>query len=603
MKRFVRATFGFAAGIAVSAGSAREAAAQFVAVNNYQTPQAAQAYAPRVAANPYPQAVAYGYGYPRVAQATELPAPAEPVATATPVPQPAMSAGYPAASYPAAAQGTPYGADYGQPISHSYPAPSSCASGNCGVEQPMESYTAPIPAQGYGGCDSGCYAAPACESSACYAPAAPRRQWFAGLYGLYLDRGGDQSKSAVAYLADTSTFTADYYPTATVTSLNTADASDDATGGAEVRFGSTFGSDPCNCQQPFAWEVGYWGLDDDESSATLILPGAVSSTYPIRLYSLYNYQGLMADLDGAGTDWTDRPIYIDHGMPADDDLFTSDVRLLGVRVRQRFQAQNLELNFWRFGAPTVAPSLGGGRLSGLLAAGQSGACADGSCGVGDACGGYGDCGSCRPPRRFFINGLAGVRYLRVDDDFGLDSQFTIVDVPPSGNAGNVPNANWPTQYTSFPTDDNNVMFSDFQADNELVGFQLGSSMNWLVGCRWSFFADGNVGIYGNNAEVYKRIYGGGGAVYTFANGGGPAAVTGSETSLAYVGELRAGVGYQVSCNCRLTAAYRFIGIGGVALGVEEFQNTNWANEELASHIDTNNSIILHGLQAGVEYKY
>lgn len=638
MKRFVKTTRGLAAGIALFGVTAQQAAAQFVAVNNYQAPPAAtQGYgAPPV----QQQYAAPGYGYPRVAQTAELPTPAEAIKSAAPATAPQVAPAAPAAQPAYAAPAMSYSApvtpapattpsSYSQPVSHgSYPVASSgCATGNCGG---ATSYAAPAAVQynNYqpsgcttGGCDTGsCYtgatygAAPACDVG--YSAPAPRRQWFAGLYGLYMNRAGDQGKAAVSSMLDTTGFTAPnvYYPTANDYTLFTTDADTDGTFGGEVRFGSTFGCDPCACTQPFAWEVGYWALNDDSGSATMILPGVVSAANTQRIYGHRRYDGIRHDLDGAGATWTERSLsdYYDP-IPADGDPYANDVRVVGVRVRQRFQAQNLELNFWRFGAPAVAPAFGSGfgGVAGACGGGSCGAgscspCGTGSCGVGSC--GAGSCGiggggaACRPPRRFFINGLVGIRYLRVDDDFGLDIQGVPVDVPPAPTAGSPP-AGWPTGYESFPLDDPSVVFQDYEADNELVGFQLGSSMNWLLGCRWNVFADTNFGIYGNNAQVSKRIYSGGGATTTFLNGGGVVNVRGSENNLAFVGELRAGVGYQVSCNCRLTAAYRFIGVGGVALGVEEFQNTDWSNPTTASHIDTNNSIILHGLQTGVEYKF
>lgn len=576
------------------------------------------------------------YAAPRVAQANELPAPSEAVGAMAPEIAPARSA---------PTQAAPSMMSYGgpaQPATHmqpSYPAYSSgaasgsCATGNCASGNGgYSTMPAPTANYDYSGCATGSCATGGCADNSygavgydsCYGAPAPacdlgvgggrKRQWFAGLYGLYLNRAGDQGKAAVAYLTDTAAFTGNYYPTAADPTLFTVAAETDGQFGAEVRFGSTFGCDPCNCNQPFAWEIGYWGLENDSSSRALILPGSIGIGNTQRLYSQYNYRGLNADLDGAGTDWADRPIYLDDGEPADADLFASDVRLLGVQVRQRFSMQNLELNFWRFGTPTTAScgggaALGGGRLLGGQGAGAcgGGACGGGSCGIGagGGCAPVG-CAPVAPPRRFFINGLAGVRYVRVDDDFGLDQRFAIVDTT-GANQGNIPTtgptSGWVDTYDGFPVDSNQTIFSDFEADNELVGFQLGCSMNWLVGCRWNVFADSNFGIYGNNASVYKRVYGGGASQISYANGGGDAAVRGSETNVAFLGELRAGVGYQVSCNCRLTAAYRFIGVGGVALGVEEFQNTDWTNSTTASHIDTNNSIVLHGLQTGVEYKY
>lgn len=649
MKRFIQSTRGLAMGL-VLAGGAQQATAQFVAVNNYQAPQqvavpATSYQAPpagQYTAAPYSPAQyapaqysatqptappAYAtqpsYGYPRVAQAGELPTPAETVAPSVEPVTPVT----PAVPYTAGHQ---HATTYSQPMSYSAPSASAgCATGQCGTSYssaPVATYATPVSGDcgaTYGGgcysqgCDYGsCDAAPACSVSA----PVRRRQWFGGIYGLYMERAGDQSKAAVAYLTDTAAWTppvgaTGYYMQPSDTCLHTTDAGYDSMFGAEIRFGSTFGGDACGCAPTCAWEIGYWALGDDESSAQLTLPGAVSSTYTPRLYSLYNYNGLYADLDGAGTDWTNRPIYTDDGRPASLDLFDSDVRILGVRVRQRFSMQNLELNFWRFGTPTCAPSLGGGRIASRLHSGAA-ACGVGSYGGGcDPCG-YDSCGvgagcapvACapsRPPRRFFINGLMGVRYLRVDDDFGLDWQFADVDVPPSGNAGNVPvrTPPWTASYTGFPADSNQVIFSDYEAENELVGFQLGCSMNWLVGCKWNVFADTNFGIYGNNADVYKRVYGGGASEVTFYNGGGAAVAHGSETTVSTLGELRTGVGYQVTCNCRLTVAYRLMGITGVALGAEEFQNTNWSNAETASHIDVNNSIVVHGLQTGVECKY
>jgi len=649
MKRLVQSTRSVLAGVALFGATAHQATAQFAAVNNYAParPATAPNYGPAgYAAQPNPEAAYQGYvaptpsrapapaqapaapvtayrapaiayqqpapayaapayAYPRVAQAAELPAPTEtlqaeqPEAPTSPDAYGAPSANYSAPVTQAPAAPMQYEGSYAQPTGHaSYPpASDACATGDC------EAGYAPTTV-GYGAYDNGyapaCDPAPACDLGV----ARPKRQWFAGVYGLYLDRAGDDAKRMVAYMTDTGVWTPPpgdpgYYPMPSDPTLFTADAGDDGQFGGEIRFGSTFGCDPCGCGQPFAWEVGYWALDDDSSSATLILPGTLSSTNTQRLYSTFDYSGLMADLDGAGTTWDNRPIYQDDGMPADRDTDANDVRILGVRVRQRFQVQNLELNFWRFGTPAAAPSCGIGCYDSCNTGCDTGACGVTGCGP-QACA---PCQPCRPPRRFFINGLAGVRYLRVDDDFGLDWQQAPVDTDPASPTYGDPPSGWPATYSGLSMDDNSVFFSDYEADNELVGFQLGCSMNWLFGCRWNVFADTNFGVYGNNAEVYKRVYGGGASVVTWANGGGPVAVRGSETTVSYVGELRAGLGYQVSGNCRLTAAYRFIGIGGVALGVEELQNTVWANPEVASHIDTNNSIILHGLQTGVEFKY
>ncbi|MEN0111592.1 MAG: hypothetical protein AAF805_12805 [Planctomycetota bacterium] len=621
MYRVVTKATGLAASLAM-VGAAAPAAAQFVAAPGYAaapTPQqvapgaafqtpAYQAAPVRVAAQPYTgqpyAAPQYGFPTPRVAQAGELPAPNEAVNAAasavtnavTPAPPAAPAAmpyngGYetsiaPVASYPTAAT-TTYPSYTPQPMAAS----ASCDTGACGVATPNYSPAA--------SCDYG-----ACGTAACdVAPAAcgPRRQWFVGIYGLFLNRH-DVGKRQVAYCTDTTGYTAGqtYYYAPGDSALFTSDADGDPSWGAEVRFGSTFGCDPCGCGQPFAWELGYWALDDITGSSVMTIDGPVGvGGTDHRLHGTVDYSGLMIDPDGAaGTTWPNREAYDynDKGVPAEFD--TNNVRLLGVRVRQRLQVQNLELNFWRFGTPAPAAGLGlgggigGGRLAGVASA----------CGLGGGAGGAGACGDpcgagCRPPRRFFLNGVAGVRYFRVDDDFGIDHQFTFIDA----GTGNPP-AGWPTDYESFPRDDNSTFYHEIDADNQLVGFQLGCSMNWLIGCKWNLFADTNFGVYGNQMNVDQRVFGGGASEITQVAGGGAAVYSASRSDVAFLGELRAGVGYQVSCNCRLTAAYRLISVSGVALGVDQIPTAGFATPGLVQHIDTDN-LVLHGLQTGAEWKY
>ena len=447
-----------------------------------------------------------------------------------------------------------------------------------------------VPACGDAGCGVGGCGVGGCDLGSCY-PNKRKRQWFGGLYYILLDRV-DTGRKQVAYLTDTAGFTPgdDYYYQPTDVGLFTDDANLDVMHGAEIRFGSTFGpSDPCTCQPRFAWEVAYWGLDTSEAEAFLILDGAVSSTFTNRIYGTLEKAGLQYDI-GAGNQPANE--LHDQGVPADGDVFANDVRILGTRVRRRFTAQNLELNFWRFGNPECGSACGGGGLGGVLQGGGA-ACGD-SCGVG-ACG-IASCGSSRPPRRFFINGLLGVRYFRVDDDLGIDTQFTLVD-----GVGD-PQTGFGDTYTGFG-DSIGTIIEGYEVDNQLVGFQLGCSMNWLIGCKWNLFADSNFGIYGNNAEVAKGIFIGGGGVASYEEGGGSFSfVRESETNVAFLGELRTGVAYQVTNNCRLSAAYRFIGAGGMALAESQIPQ-NFSNSSLVSQVNADDSLILHGLQLGAEYQY
>ncbi len=364
-----------------------------------------------------------------------------------------------------------------------------------------------------------------------------------------------------AVLADPEPPTYPYYPTQSQTTLSSNDVEPDWQWGAEIRLGATFGT-PCGCEtsrlRPYAWEVVYWGLADDGNQA--VVTDIWSDTD--RMYSTENYDGLEYDRDGtAGGTYAarDMPEYWDDIY--DPNFPTNDIRLLGLRVRNNFSAQNLELNFIRF--PLAA------------------------------------CNSCDPcgPPRFTVNGVCGFRFMRLDEDWQLAAMYTQVD------GGGTPLAGEPTIYPGgFPTNDPHSLFHDINVDNELAGFQFGSNMNWLIGCKWSAFCDTQVGIYGNRITSNQRVWGGGGGEVYWDGTTNAVNVNSRKTDVSFLGELRAGFGYQVGCNCRLTTAYRVIAITGVALAGEQIPS-NWSSSDYVGIIDSNDSLVLHGLQTGVEWKY
>ncbi len=569
------------AAFALTCAAGVPASAQFVPLQNYSQP-GQPAYSQQAPGNyaPYPGARYAGaqhpmYAAPRVASAAVLPAPAEAINQAAPGGPQVVPAGQPAYQAPVQQAATNYQAAPATTSSwegYTGAPAAGCATGNCGTTG------AAYPTSGYGVANG----APACNVSS-YVPAA-RRQWFVGVYGLYMQRNQPTRRATAVHIADTSTIGSAYSPDPMVDNfLWSSDAGVDGQFGGEIRFGSTFGqADACGGGQPFAWEIGYWQLGEDSSQATLLETKTVESMNLHRLYGRKNYAGLQYDFDGAGAggfrplnDYVDYQPTIDGVMPA-----SNDIRVIGVRERQRFQMNNLELNFWRIGNPTASAGLAGGGL--------------GLGGRGLGLGGRGAGGACRPPRRFFINGLAGIRYMRIDEDFQTAWQFTRVDGAGDTLAGE------PTSFTGFDKGDPNVIFDDLQVDNQLVGFQLGCSMNWLVGYKWNLFADTNFGIYGNQANAYKSVFGGG-FTNIINDTGDTAVIRSSRNNVAFVGEARFGVGYQVSCNCRLTAAYRIFGLSGIALAGD--QATDWTSVTTASYINNNSALILQGLQSGVEWKY
>lgn len=611
-----------------------------------QHPQAGQ-YQQAQPQQQYPQAPGYAQmpqaPYARTAMGQQLPAPTEAIGQGHVAPQAAAPPVAPAvASYNAA------GADCNCNQSAPVAAPTTswegympaaapaggcatgnCGTGNCGTGNCGTGNCDGGAAYGYAAGDAGCYSGGSYyagnDCGVSYASAGPRRQWFAGIYGLYMGRDNPGKALSTVLIETPPGAGSRYYPAVGGADvfLFSSDAETDFTGGAEVRLGSTFGSatDPCSCTsyQPFAWELGYWGLAEDSNFAEIRdLDGITTGS---RLYGMgINYGGLEFNRFATGLDADYRPLndYYDYQVPVDGDS-TNDIRVDAVRVTQTFQVQNMELNFWRFGTGgfgtgLVSASVGGGFGSGAGVGGGlggnacggfgAGGCSTGSCGCNSGCYSGGGCYSsgCNdgcyaapaPQRRFFINGLAGVRYMRLDESFRNAVFF-------QSTAGGSTDVDYSGSMPTTGTTATQVLFHDIETDNDLVGFQLGCSMNCVATSRFTLFADTNFGIYGNQIDNYQRVFSPGGGVVRFVDGGGNAAVRSSKEDVAFLGEARVGAGYQVSSKCRLTAAYRVIGISGVALSVEQL--TTPLNEEAFGHIDSNDSIVIHGLQTGVEVKY
>jgi hypothetical protein len=256
----------------------------------------------------------------------------------------------------------------------------------------------------------------------------------------------------------------------------------------------------------------------------------------------------------------------------------NDVRILAQRVRSNFKAQNVELNFLR-----------------LPVAGVS------TCGVGydqcDPCnGGAEACGpSCGSP--FSVTALCGIRYIRFDDDFEYATMWGYDD---DGTGSGPLDPASETFYTPWDLT-GNELFYDVNVDNHLAGFQLGANMNYCVSCRCNTFWYTNFGLYNNHVESYQRVYGTlGPAVWT--QSGEDATVRSDKDDVAFVGEMLIGGSYDFTCHWRGILAYRAIAVSGVALSVDQMPES-FANEEQVALIDSDGSLIIHGVTTGVECRY
>jgi len=244
-----------------------------------------------------------------------------------------------------------------------------------------------------------------------------------------------------------------------------------------------------------------------------------------------------------------------------------------VRVRSSFQARNIEVNFLRLNLCGCAPMCGpcGGCDGGM--GGMGGMAGGGMGGLGGISGGLG--GYCAP-NRYNITGVCGVRYLQLDDYFMYGVDYT------GGSTG----------YLNYNSD----------VENKLVGFQLGSNAMYRIGCKWGVHMNTLVGLYGNDIDTHQYFQSSTGMV-RYASSGDVFDANASKTDVAMLGELRLGASYQMTCNCRLYGGWRAMGLTGVALATNQNPNQWLTAGQGSSYVNSSGSMILHGLQTGVEWNY
>jgi hypothetical protein len=534
----------------------------------YHQPVAAY---PQTAMTQYPAAYGTQPYYVANQQPTEaIPAPAQP-ATGAPVVESMPAQAVPATAMPAEGMAPTTGA----PVGSGYAA----AGCNCGV---TGGYSA---GQYYGAGGVGCSSYPDC--SGYIDDCGPENIWFGGVYFLYMDRVDCSPVRLTVEVPNASAYP--YYPPQSVTVVNTAQIATDYQPGVEFRFGSTFtcgdscqqpcgsgyGYGGCGCNscapscapsQMYAWEVAWWGLDEDDNQYTFV------DTINGSLHGMKNFTNIQFDRDGAGAGYGYLPVNPYYGYDLPNGPAVGAPTVLAQQVRNTFQAQNLEINVMRF--PLCdACGMGGGCGGGYDACG----CDSNACG----------CGGCDCYSGFSSYGSCGVRYFRTDEDFFYNSEF-------DDGTGHV--------YNGWGSGDSFEICYDLQIENNLTGPQLGWTMNYCYGCKWNFFCNSTFGIFDNHITHRQRLWNTSGGTAIFQNTGQSYDIRNSKDNVAFLGELRVGGSYDITCNCRLVAAYRALGLTGVATPQGQFLNDPNSYESVA-YINSCQSIIIHGLQTGVECRY
>jgi hypothetical protein len=143
---------------------------------------------------------------------------------------------------------------------------------------------------------------------------------------------------------------------------------------------------------------------------------------------------------------------------------------------------------------------------------------------------------------------------------------------------------------------------DIDIENDLVGPQVGWTMNYGYGCKCNFFVNSTFGIFENHMDQTQRMWSGGGGTIRFAGTGESFNVHSTKDDVAFLGELRVGAAYDVTCHWRGVVAYRAVALTGIATSTGQIPD-NFSSRAEVAQINSDNSMIIHGIQVGAECRY
>lgn len=403
-------------------------------------------------------------------------------------------------------------------------------------------------------------------------PACPR--WFGGVYGLIMD----MQENDPYYFLNGSADPARTY-------LSTRDTEMDTTGGVEVRMGRTF----CNCR--WGLELVYWGLYPNDQCASVHV-------------NQFNIPGFNTTMD-----YRDVYLNFNGNVPRDtiDNWYNGANPIQTAFLKRSWDFHNFEANVLSgpmvpmttlfggggCGAPACGPAAcgvpyGGGFYGGN---GDCGAPYAGECGPVASCGPDSSCGSnigpgCGGPgfQRVFVGWVAGFRYFRFDE----------------GHLFYAENGDGVIDYNS----PNNEFSHEVRVQNQLAGFQTGLNLDYFITRCFNLETGSRFGVYNNNVDSYQRAVNLLGPAYTDPNAPNDFVFDDSSSDVAFIGELRSGIGYKIGCHWRLTGGYRLFAASGIARSIDQLPHGRISGDQArVGIIDRDGTLILHGAYAGCEFAW
>lgn len=191
------------------------------------------------------------------------------------------------------------------------------------------------------------------------------------------------------------------------------------------------------------------------------------------------------------------------------------------------------------------------------------------------------------PGGLMFTGMAGARFFRFRDSLSFAS---VAGGHNFGDDGGADEAYYDTSVT-----------------NNLMGFQMGGRVDYFVLPRVRLYAQPMFGIFGNHATIYSNVYSGNGLQGNVENifntsQTSPFLVQSSKNSVALMGQIDLGFGYQITPRFSAFAAYRVMAFSRMALADNQIPPF-LVDQAAIRDIQMNGNLVLHGVVVGGMFNY
>jgi len=225
------------------------------------------------------------------------------------------------------------------------------------------------------------------------------------------------------------------------------------------------------------------------------------------------------------------------------------------------------------------------------------------------------------PASFYFDNAQTHRITRHDEIYNVEINYLYDLLPPAYNSAFSARLLLGVRYFRF---DENLVFSSvidgstfganggadeaslgIRDENNLIGFQIGTRLDYYLTQDLSFFATPKIGIYGNDIQQRVSLASGDGLVGIATPVGGPVddfPFESSKTDVAVLGELDLGFNWQMTQRWSVFGGYRLVAVSGLALSDEQIP-AFLVDYPAINEIDSNGHLLLHGGFAGVQYAF